>query len=691
MASLLAASAVSPLAGVEAVPPERATVLPGGDSFGAMVGDVGGDGVRELIRLVPWGVNPSQMAVEVVSMAGDAPQRHGHHLVQRAASPDDTFIGNNPNEDPLLPVGIREPTRLIAWHGPDGERVMAAAIGVTELPRPCCLTLWWVTLDRAGETELALIQDTTSSAAHVIAVDLDDDGVDELAVAETPDPSSPDDTRVLVLRWNGTDFDRVEGRAEDALITGPLTPLGDSDGLPGEEFGFVAMPATSGRDVPSLHRFRLDGNRLVTEHAELPSDGSIHGLRDRSATRFALVSPQAAFTLRWRAGGREATMVARSSRGGRALGVLGRGPDARLLIVRGGAVEMLDADLGLRQDVASGAPAAWFVEGGWPPYAGELPGGDEAGEPAMIFGGRLISASEDSHPSALGDIAALPGKAPVGFFGPRRGWAAVADGGSLPVGRRGGSLGVAAETRGGSIAVMPAQAMMRPERDDGRLEPEITDAVLEGPPAQPVLLTAGGAVARFEAPPSSSVLVSGQAGDPAITTVGQDGIAQVLLVTPSDAPRDVSFTARLLVATPSGHGYGATWQVQVLEGPPLLTATAPLAPLSFSVPLSGRTAPTASLVVDGEPVTPGPDGTFVALVDAGPLPRTFRLKATDRVGNTAELTISVVGVVDYRRLPWVPIIAGLTLIAAGVLYLRVPRPSAVPATDPDEGVLEEVE
>jgi hypothetical protein len=121
-------------------------------------------------------------------------------------------------------------------------------------------------------------------------------------------------------------------------------------------------------------------------------------------------------------------------------------------------------------------------------------------------------------------------------------------------------------------------------------------------------------------------------------------------------------------------------------------ASAPIAPLSFSVPLTGRTAPSARLLVDGASVPVQPDGSFLAEVGAGLLPRTVRLEATDRIGNASQLTLEVVGLVDYRRLPWIPIVAGMTLLAGALLFLRVPKPAARHvSTDPDEGVLEEIQ
>jgi hypothetical protein len=631
------------------------------------------------------------LVVVVISLGGGRPRSHGLHLVERAATPDDFFAGNNPAQSPLMPVGVREPARLIAWRGPEGERIMVGGIGINDLPRPCCLTLWWVKLDRSGTTELELIQDTLSSSAHVLALDMDADGTDELAVVETADPNLPDDTRVLVLRWNGSQFDRIESRARRVSISGPPVVLGDSDGLPGDEFGFVARPVAGVAAGPSVHRFRLRGDRLVEERAELSTLGTVVGIPGPEGGRLALVNAAETFLLAWPAG-REATIPASSFRGGDPLGVVGRDDAARLLIQRAGAVDVLDAALVSRQSFSRGTAASWFRSTSLPPYAGELPGGDESGSAAMIFSGQLFTAPEDALVGRVRPIAALPGRAPIGLLGPGRGWAAVADGVTLPVGRRGGSLGVVAEARAAAIAIVPTDVLMRPEADGGVLEPEINGAIVDGSrAARPILLTSGGATARFTAPVGSVIHVRGIAGDPDPITVGQSGTAEAVIVPVQEGSDDENLTVRLLVATPAGHGYAATWEARVMRRPPGLTASAPFASLSFSVPLSGRTSPTARLLVDGEPVSLGADGTFVAEVSAGPLPRTVRLTATDLVGNTTEITVSVVGVLDYRQLPWIPIVAGLTLVAGGVLFLRVPKPSATPGGDPDQGVLEELE
>jgi hypothetical protein len=561
------------------------------------------------------------------------------------------------------------------------------------IERSCCLTLWWVEIDRQGATRLRYIQNTVSSGAWIVPADMDADGTDELAVVETPNPAVPNASEVLILRWNGTDFDRLRGTAQEGLISGPLVPLGDSDGLPGDEVGYVAMPGTFDAVAPTLHRFAMVDGALRIDRTELPQHGAVAPIEGPEGGRLALVSGTELDLLSWPAASPDAEVAATSSRGGVLLGVLGSGERARLLVLRGGAVDLLDVDLASRQGLASGAASTWFAASSLPPYRGELPGGDAAGAPRIIFGGRLIRAPGASSSQAEHrEIAALPGKVPVGLFGPEASWVAVADGPAMPAGRRGGGLLVGGGARAASVAIVPVDSLLSPEADGGLVQPEIGDAILdESQPARPILVTGRGARGRVHAPAGSRILITGRDGTTTLSGSPSDIVDVVLVRARDDVDEDERFTVRLLVSTPAGHGYGAIWQVRVERQPPGLTATAPMLPLDFSVPLSGRTDPAARLTIDGEEVTLQPDGTFQAEVGAGPLPRAVRLRATDPVGNTSELVLEVVGVLDYRRLPWIPIIVGLTLVTGAFLYLRTPRPASVVSQHPDEGVLEEIQ
>jgi hypothetical protein len=55
--------------------------------------------------------------------------------------------------------------------------------------------------------------------------------------------------------------------------------------------------------------------------------------------------------------------------------------------------------------------------------------------------------------------------------------------------------------------------------------------------------------------------------------------------------------------------------------------------------------------------------------------------------------VTIVGLFDYRGLPWLPIVVLLTVGAGVALFLRTPRPLADRAgyTRPEVGALEEIE
>jgi hypothetical protein len=117
------------------------------------------------------------------------------------------------------------------------------------------------------------------------------------------------------------------------------------------------------------------------------------------------------------------------------------------------------------------------------------------------------------------------------------------------------------------------------------------------------------------------------------------------------------------------------------------------APLSFDVTLTGQTAPGTAVTLDGTPVPVAPDGSFSDSVTAPPWPHSVRLEAVDPVGNRSVQLVSVVGLFDYRTLPWLPIIVVLTLVAGAILFLRVPRRDAgLAGYDRNEvGALEEID
>jgi hypothetical protein len=137
---------------------------------------------------------------------------------------------------------------------------------------------------------------------------------------------------------------------------------------------------------------------------------------------------------------------------------------------------------------------------------------------------------------------------------------------------------------------------------------------------------------------------------------------------------------------------GAWWQAEALRVAPELTASAADPALSLTSTVTGRAEPGATVTVDGFPVTPSPSGHFQVEVDAPIWPRDVLVVARDAVGNETVQQLEVIGFVDYRGLPWIPIIAVLTVVAGVVLFLRTPRLRPQPVLMPDgDGRLEEVD
>lgn len=243
--------------------------------------------------------------------------------------------------------------------------------------------------------------------------------------------------------------------------------------------------------------------------------------------------------------------------------------------------------------------------------------------------------------------------------------------------RRGGRLTAGDPIEPIGVWVVATDDVLRPEVDGGALEPAVSGAITEQRAGnRPVLLTTESFALEFDGPPGSSVaLENGNPDDLTQVEIDAGGFVRATVQPPSSAGVDDEvFSARLQVVTPAGHGYVMRWEVQVLREPPAVAANTPVAPLSFSVPVRGQTDPGATVLVDGIPVAVRADGSFDAEVQAGPIPRDVSIQVTDPVGNSAERTLSVVGFVDFRRLPWIPVVATLTVLAAAVLYLRVPRP-----------------
>ena len=693
--ALPAVGSLSPAAGVEAIPAQQ-----GGERFPeptitAVVGDVDGDGVRELVRLGPLADDETHLGVEVISADGEArTTRHGMAPFRRLAGVEEQTEGPAiPDERGMVAARIDEPARLLVWNLRGRERVLVASIGTRDNPRACCLTLGEVGLDGEGDTTVIQRAAIPKSASYILAVDLDADGTDELIVAEPPSATALGSTPIYVLRWRGREFDRVEGIAQidpSAAVNEQLISLGDSDGRPGEEIGLLHDGGQAGA---ILARVSLGGDgTLHVEHGPIQFAGPLLAVATSSGGRILVGTQFGAISLlAWPAGSRRLDVELVSRARGFPAGVLGSGSATRVMLLANDALEQLNDRLNpVRTTHAAPAAAALGGDDAFA-HVGPVPGGLDGAQAYVFRGGLLVELQPRTPTDGWVEerpIATMAATTPIGTFGADSLLTALAEG-ALDATREGGQLIAPSGPRPGvALAAALTSTVLSSEADDGRLEPSLTGAVVaERGPAGPLLLTRDGFTAQIAAPPGSRILVieDGVSRDPAI--VPRAGILDVVL-----PPRQSQYTLKLVAITPSGHGYVAGWTVRVRNEPPPLETSMASGSFGFSTPIHGRTDPGVSVTVDGQAASVAADGSFAVDVGVGFIPREVEIRAVDALGNVATQRVSIVGPFDYRQLPWIPIVAALTVVAGAILYLRVPRPTpALPRQAGDDAVLEEIE
>ena len=698
---LLLAALVAPLHAARAatpLPAEPGARFLDGAAYGAIVADLDGDGSRELVRLVAKTDSPGLLAVDAwrVSVAG-AWQSLGEVGLARAASVNERLTERPAKQNPMRPVGVGEPARFLVWNDGQRDRLLVATIAASLQPVACCLTVWEVS-EQAGHVALTQRLSTQGNATSVLSLDLDGDPADELFITQQPDPRGPNEVPIRVYDWNGSGFDE----ARSSFIAPPgwaAYPSADTDGRPGGEVLISSDPIDNGGDAV-LNRIWLASGSVETESWSVRDRGQVTSFDAGDGPLIAIVPPEAGLSLilRWPPG-QPVRMEGGAAALGRLLGVFGQGLGARLLIAgpEGGSGLRI-VDRGVRSVMAppiQGA-AVSFVSDDLLPYTGELPGG-LAGRPAFIANGLLLDQPPTSavlQPLATRPMAILPGITPIGQAGPGGTWMVLLHQSGFDPARSGGALLAPTLPFAGLVSVAPTGQVLTPERDAGSLPADFVGAVLDGRgdlatrersfranlgvPADATILTSAG---TFPTPLGQPMRLS------------RDGAVVGMQVdVPPDSESGDSFSLRIGVVTAAGHGYAARWRVSVLREPPPLAAGTPIAPFSMDVPLTGATRPGTSLTIDGRPVTVASDGSFVASVAASLVPVDVHLVATDAVGNVATEVVSVVGFVDYRRLPWIPFVAALTVVAGIILFLRAPRPRGRPAPAPDDDArLEEMD
>jgi hypothetical protein len=317
------------------------------------------------------------------------------------------------------------------------------------------------------------------------------------------------------------------------------------------------------------------------------------------------------------------------------------------------------------------------------------------GEPAVIHAGRLFPSPIPDAVGGTSVVATLAGAQPVGVVRDAGRAAVVLDHGGVgtsPVRPEGGVLVVPARSDAAWTSIAPIELMAEQEADDGAFEPPLRDArVLDGHDG--IAVGRSGFVAQVSAPPGSRIVIGDF--DPSVVAgsivVPASGSVNAPFVPPMVLTANPRYRATLLVLTPAGHAYAAEWDVRVLTEPPEVevTTTTPFA--SGVVAIDGTTEPYATVRVGGRPVEVAPDGSFTASVGAPPWPSEVTIEVSDELGNIGESTVSVVGLFDYRGLPWALLTAILVGVVAVAFFLRVPHSVALARPAGDDAALEELD
>lgn len=681
-ASLITAATL--LVSVPAEP--GAIVLVEGAIMQAVAADLDGDGAREILVLA-GGTADGATTLDAWTERRDGTWErlpNGLTVVAPAA--------------PATPAALDSPVRLVVRRIAGAERVTLLRQAGDDAS--CCLIVQDVIGTDAG-LRLRPVAEIGSTVDAAWVIDLDGDGTDEIVATRSVPPlgdvSYP--LEGYLHRWTGAAFTVTvtELRAGSGDI--PFV-LGDTDGRPGEELGLIA---TLGR--PELHRISLGADgALVMEDAGLVADDATAVPVDDGRGIAVLTTGGTLAIHRWPFGAELGEPVAqRLLDGGELIGVIEMDGSPRLVARQPGTADRLHV-LGLPNltpplfgAVTRTAAAAAFISGPVTSYVGPFPTGDPDGRPAIISSGRLLSALEP--PEAIGPvpgqpIAALPGVQPVGLVGRESASIALyhASAGPPLPDPSGGRLDPPVAQPGAAVSVAPVSLLLAPEEDSGVLDPP-TDGAVHLDERGTIAVGSDGFTATIDAPPGSRVYVAGT--DPSVATavfsVPESGSLVLPMPPPAVTTPQPRYRATVAVTTPAGHGYLATWDVRVLTEPPPLEASVRTPFGSWAVEVTGSSMPHATVMVDGLAVAVGADGAFSTRISAPPWPTEIEIGATDPLGNVRRLTVSGIGWLDYRQLPWIPIAATLLAVAAAILYLRVPRTALLPRRADDDGTLEELD
>ena len=664
-------------------------VLPGA-AVAAVVVDLDGDGEREVARLV----RTSSDGVEVDAW---------HH------GPDgwEAIRG----AELLTEAGERAAALLRTGHG-ENERLLALTaepIANDQFGAMCCVSLHEVGQD-SGAITLTPVRaaDLDRGAHHIQAADLDGDGIDELVTHRMAfdEGGGPSASFVEVQAWRDGRY--VQVGALDSTDQGSSALYGETDGVGGAEL--LTGPNQQGM----TYRLTVVDGALRIEEARIgesvPS-GDFFRYAIAIAGELIVVAEQdRVTTVNWPSGGEPREVGSLDGLGEYpSVTAIGTGADALLVHLsedrfssgETSVATVFDLDLrevgdvdlpGITQSVSRFLERGIASNGGYSvypyPYIGPLPSELTGGRPSLAGGGVLVS------PDGEGGILTRPmsplaGLVPHGMAGPDAAWLAAS---SALFSTSPDAVylypGVLRMEPPGRVVLLPAENVLQPSASQAAVIGLVSAAYAAD--GEHLLSSPDGFAARLAAPPGTLVFTDG--GSDEFLEVGATPVRVVFTHGSRERESNSEFAYGLLAILPDGRVMLEEWEGTVLREPPSLEATSATTTFELGARIAGTASAYAEVVVDGRPIEVGADGAFEALVDAPLWPVDIVLVARDPLGNETSTSVQVVGFVDYRGLPWLPIVGLLTAAVGVFALLRIPRPRAgpIPAWT-DDGTLEEIE
>ena len=690
LSAALLGAALFPLVPARAQAADDVVRLPGATSAAVRV-DMDGDGVLDLARVLEAPGEPSSLEVWV---------EDGTSGWDRAASVPVPWPTNGDVDASNATVGAG---LLVARIGGVSRLVLGTTLvdPGADSGGTCCVTIHVAGMD-GGRLELDTHAIAGATAEELLVLDFDGDGTDELVAIATRhpfDPAEPPSSTLRVLGWRGGELMLLAERERAGFPMGSV--VGDVDGRPGVEL------ISALESEPRLERLAWDGSELAFTDAGAPAGpqapGWPAGVLDG---HLVYVDEDGVSTLAWPADDDIRRVGRISTPEFPGTHVVGSG-DASLLIVEGGQNpfeprnEITIYDESLERLGAVTVPPAtaearrMLAEMPWGsqamPYgalwgfSGLLPSSDGEADGWMTAAG--IVRPEGTDGWRLEPIAPMLG-APIGRLGHGDAWLAICEACWNTETRT--FLWPSSPLDRSAVVLAPLDAL--PPDDGAPMEARYDGAIVQEVEGSltSILARPSGAVIEIPLPPSSEVMTS--VGG-VMTPTGRTGDRFWLNVPGvGESGRRDSWGATVLVIGPDTrfriHRWEATYAA---AGGPAVTALAAPKPLELSATVTGTADPGTRIAVDGVPVALGEGGHFAHAVWATPWPRTIAVSAIDPLGTERTVGIEVVGFVDARGLPWVPMVATVTLLFAALLFLRVPRGERRRSQPDGDGSLEELD